>query len=187
MLALADLKKLAAGLAEVVVGPKVVLTPCAREELQRLGIVLVRRELRMEEGSWGLAQDRRHALVEAAVAALAREGKKGRLLEVSGILGGVALGRAVGEKVAQGMVKSAVLFCQEPEAAACAANKLPGLRAAAVCGVPQAKRAQATLGANFLAVEMPGRTYFEIRAVLDLAALTPSCPKADLEVTDARR
>ena len=59
----------------------------------------------------------------------------------------------------------------------CVANKVPGLRAAAVTTVGQAARATRTLGANLLAVEMPGRTYFEVRQILRaVCANAAACP-----------
>ena len=44
-----------------------------------------------------------------------------------------AVGRAVGEKVAEGAADSAVLFCWTGTGASIAANKVPGVRAA-LCG-----------------------------------------------------
>ena len=58
----------------------------------------------------------------------------------------------------------------------CVANKVPGLRAAAVTTVAQAARATHSLGANLLAVEMPGRTYFEVRQILRAVCGAGACP-----------
>ena len=60
----------------------------------------------------------------------------------------------------------------------CVANKVPGLRAVAVTTVSQAARATLTLGANLVAVEMPSRTFFEMRQILGaLCRITePVCP-----------
>ena len=44
VLALNDLQRLGPNLRELVVRDKVVLTPCARDELKRLGVSLVRRD-----------------------------------------------------------------------------------------------------------------------------------------------
>ena len=66
------------------------------------------------------------------------------------------------------MLPGGVVFCHDPGLVCCVANKVPGLRAAAVTTVAQAARATLTLGANLLAVEMPGRTYFEMRQILRL-------------------
>jgi hypothetical protein len=69
------------------------------------------------------------------------------------------------------------LFCADPGLACCVANKLPGLRAVAVTTVAQAARATLALAANLLVVEMPGRTFFEVRQILrTLSGSTTSCP-----------
>ena len=104
-------------------------------------------------------------------------------------IGSILLGKTAGEMVSRGEMKSAVLFCREPEAAACAANKLVGIRAAAVNNMMQAKRVSQSLGANLMVVEMPGRTYFEIRQVILLMMDAKGCPEAaqaQLERLDAR-
>jgi ribose 5-phosphate isomerase RpiB len=59
-----------------------------------------------------------------------------------------------------------VVFCGDPGLVCCVANKVPGLRAAAAWTVTQAARAALALGANLVAVEMPGRTFFEVRQIL---------------------
>ena len=48
----------------------------------------------------------------------------------------------------------------------------------AVATVGQAARATLTLAANLLAVEMPGRTFFEVRQILRTlyAPAPPACP-----------
>ena len=58
------------------------------------------------------------------------------------------------------------MFCADPGLVCCVANKVNGVRAAAVLTVFQAARATLTLGANLLAVEMPGRTIFEVRQIM---------------------
>jgi ribose 5-phosphate isomerase RpiB len=68
--------------------------------------------------------------------------------------------------VARGECRGGVVFCPDPALVCCVANKVPGLRAAAVLTVAQAVRAAHSLGANLLAVEMPGRTFHEVRQIL---------------------
>ena len=74
--------------------------------------------------------------------------------------------RAVAECVARGECRGGVVFCQDPGLVCCVANKVAGLRGVAVITVAQAARAVLTLGPNLVAVEMPGRTFFEIRQIL---------------------
>ena len=74
-------------------------------------------------------------------------------------------------------VAAACSSATTPGLVCCVANKVPGVRAAAVATVAQAARATLTLGANLLAVEMPGRTFFEIRAdCCGLCCTTAACP-----------
>jgi hypothetical protein len=114
---------------------------------------------------WGCGTDRPHVLVECAVRALRREGFSVRDLPGPGDLP-CRWAKAVAECVAKGQCAGGVVFCEDPGLICCVANKVPGLRAVAVTTVGQAARATLTLAANLLAVEMPGRTFFEIRQIL---------------------
>jgi hypothetical protein len=70
-----------------------------------------------------------------------------------------------------------ILFCRDAGLVCCVANKLPGLRAVAVASVAQAARATLAVGANLVAVEMPGRTFFEVRQILrTLCQAGAACP-----------
>jgi hypothetical protein len=58
------------------------------------------------------------------------------------------------------------------------AIKVKGVRAAHVLNAQQAARAFLTLGANLLAVEMPGRTFFEIRQIVRCLVKPSACPES---------
>ena len=116
--------------------------------------------------NWAYGQDRAFAMVGAAVQTLARSGEAWEPLHAAG--SAVAWAAAVAELVARGEYDGIVLFCADPAMAALIANKTPGVRAAAVSTVDQAARATLTIAANLVAVEMPGRTFFEIRHILHL-------------------
>lgn len=184
VLTLVDVQRLGSK-RELVVGPKVVITPLAQEEIRRLGLTLSRQE---SSGKLpcvlGLGQDRSYGEVQSALGALAREG----FLFQGPFKPDVPLqlARSCGERIAKGEWQRAALFTSEPELTACAANKLQGLRAASVASIAQAKRAFATLGANLLVVEMPGRTVFEVRQVLQLLAINGHSVRVELEKSDAR-
>ncbi len=127
--------------------------------------------------TWGYGEDRPHPLVGSAVQALAREGLTMRPLPAAGGELPCRWARAVAQCLARGECAGGVIFCTDTGLVCCVANKVPGLRAAAVTTVAQAARATQALGANLLAVEMPGRTFFEIRQILrTLFAATPVCP-----------
>ena len=79
--------------------------------------------------------------------------------------------------LASGECRVAVLFCADAGLACCVANKVPGVRAAAVSSIGEAARALRSLGANLLVVEMTACTYFECRELLRLCREHPSaCP-----------
>lgn len=117
---------------------------------------------------WGYGQERSYPMVEPAVRMLNREGYSllPVIKESSQAL--CQWARQVAERLSRGEFRGVVLYCSDPGLVACVANKVPGLRAAAVSTVDQAARATFTLAANVLVVEMPGRTFFEIRQMLRL-------------------
>ena len=117
--------------------------------------------------------------LQSALQALGREQVAVRQLPVLARRAIIARwARSIGECVAKGTCCGGVVFCQDPGLVCCVANKMPGLRAVAVATIAQAARATLTLGGNLLAVEMPGRTFFEVRQMIrHLCAAGPrSCP-----------
>ncbi len=122
------------------------------------------------------AEERPYPLVRAVLASAAREGL--RLREFPPVADGLLCrwAKAATECVARGECAGGVVFCDDPALVCCVANKLPGLRAAAVTTVAQAARATLTLGANLLAVETPGRTFFELRQMVRLLCAGSVCP-----------
>lgn len=76
--------------------------------------------------------------------------------------------RQVAACLHNGTCQVAVLFCDDAGLACCVANKVPGVRAAAVGTVGQARRALDGLGANLLVVEAAGRTFYECKELLRL-------------------
>jgi len=85
--------------------------------------------------------------------------------------------RDVAACLKDGTCRIAIVFCADPGLICCVANKVPGVRAVAVWTIPQAHRALDVLGANLLAVEMGGRTYYECKELLCLCRdHSCSCP-----------
>ncbi len=127
---------------------------------------------------WGYTQEHDHPLIQIAVQTLARGGITLQSLPAPdhGDIG--AWAKQVAACIASGECCGGVVFCGDPGLVCCVCNKLPGLRAAPTLGVLQAARAMHTLGANLLAVEMPGRTFFEIKQILRLlcGGPKPCCP-----------
>jgi hypothetical protein len=174
-----DLRRALNGHRELLVAPQTVITPLAVEQLRERG-VQVRRQPAAEKPAsrptWGYAQDRPHSLVTSAVQALRREGLSWKELPAAECDADCRWARALAECVARGECGGGVVFCQDPGLLCCVANKVAGLRAAAVNTVAQAGRALLTLGPNLVAVEMPGRTFFEIRQILRLLCTAADCP-----------
>jgi hypothetical protein len=181
VLAAEDLRRNLNGHRELVLEPRAVLTPLAIEELRTSGVRITRRPADTQAAlgpAWGYTQERPSPLVQSAVQALHRDGLSLRELP-SGCEGASCRwARAVAECVARGECQGGVIFCQDPGLVCCVANKVAGLRAVMAVTVGQAARATLTLGANLVAVEMPGRTFFEVRQILRnlCTCAAPACP-----------
>jgi hypothetical protein len=173
-----DLRRHWHGQRELVLLPRALVTPLALDELRARGITITRqaRVVEKKDGSrWAYAQEHADAVVAAAVAALEREGLAWTLLEP-------AL-RSIGAWVRANV--GSVVFTTDAARLCCLANKLAGLRAAAVTGAEQTRRALASFGANVLVVEMPGRNFFEVRQILKTAAAgTGVCPAETVKLLE---
>jgi hypothetical protein len=176
-----DLRRSLNGHRELLVAPNAVITPLALEQL-RQGGVQIRREPTEQTPAprvtWGYAQDRPHPMVRSAVQALERDGLHWRELLPAEPTSPCRWAKALAACVARGECRGGVVFCQDPGLVCCVANKVAGLRGIAVATVAQASRAVLTLGPNLVAVEMPGRTFFEIRQILRLLCVPgqAACP-----------
>jgi hypothetical protein len=125
---------------------------------------------------WGVAVEGRPSpMLQVALQTALRNGSRPEALpECNGERGHWV--RDVAECLKSGRCRTAVLFCNDAGVASCVANKVPGVRAAAVWTIAQARRALAELGANLLVVEMDGRTYFECREMMRLCCTGATCP-----------
>jgi hypothetical protein len=181
VLAADDLRRSLNGHREVLLTPRAIITPLAQDHLRTSGVAVNRQALESQPNPparWAFAQERPHPAIQAAVQGLAREGVPLKELPGNGEGSLCGWSRALAECVARGECQGGVAFCQDPEIVCCVANKVPGLRAAAVVTVHQAARATLNLGANLLVVEMPGRTFFEVRQILRMLCSQPGavCP-----------
>jgi hypothetical protein len=176
-----DLRRALNGHREVVLSPQAIITPLAAEELRSNGVQVRRQALEerpVAQSRWGVAQDRPYPQIGSALQTLEREGTP--LKDLCAGSDGLPCqwAKALAECVARGECQGGVLFCHDPGLVCCVANKLAGLRAVPVVTVAQAARATLMLGANLIAVEMPGRTFFEVRQILRTVCLAPGvvCP-----------
>ena len=177
-----ELRRSLDGQRELVLPPRAVLTPSAVEHLRERGVRITRQAVEPHQPAsaapWGYAEERPHPAVKSALQALEREGVSLGELPARGETAPCRWARAVAECVARGKCRGGVIFAADAGLVCCVANKLPGLRAVAIVSVAQAARATLTLGANLVAVEMPGRTFFEVRQILRTlcGAYEPTCP-----------
>jgi hypothetical protein len=182
VLAAEDLRRSLTGHREVLLTPGAVITPLAGEQLRANGVTVRRQapaDAQRQPACWGYAQERPQPNVESAVQAVRREGLALRELKPDGRPTSPGeWARELARCVARGECRGGVVFCPDPGLVCCVCNKVPGLRAAAAASVAQAARAALSLGANLLAVEMPGRTFFEVRQILRTlcGAAEPACP-----------
>lgn len=167
------------GHRELIVPRRAVVTPLALERLRESGVSLHREDEGQApptRATWGYAEDRPHPMVRSAVQALRRDGVVLKELAFDDNAT-CRWAKSLAECVAGGECAGGVIFCQDPGVVCCVANKLAGLRAAAVATVAQAGQLLLALAPNLVAVEMPGRTYFEIRQILrTLCGAALPCP-----------
>ncbi|MCY2949900.1 MAG: hypothetical protein ACOYNP_11340 [Gemmataceae bacterium] len=171
VLAAEHLPRRLVGVTRVIVRPGTIVTPLAREDLSQRGIsishnvsVASSNDVSTYAGQLWIGKDRdypflglglrmagsapENTLAQSDPAALAAEAARWRQENAAG---------------------ASVIFTCLPEMVAYEAGRLSGIPAAAVSAVHQAVRALATMQRPILAVEMPGRTPFEIRQILRLA------------------
>lgn len=169
------------GHRRLLVPQRSIITPSAAEELKARGVQVDFESAAPQtqpSARWGFGQDRQHGMVASALTALRRDGIV--LHELPGCSGPTCdWARVIADCVARGDCCGGVVFSADPGLICCVANKVPGLRAVPVVTVDQAARATLGLGANVLVVEMPGRTFFEVRQILRLCCTpgSPHCPE----------
>jgi ribose 5-phosphate isomerase RpiB len=181
VVALDELRRSLNGHRELVLPPQAVITPLAVEELRTNGVRITYQPAEKKpqtKATWGYAQERPLPLVSSAVQSLEREGFSLRALPAESTTELCRWAKVVAECVGRGECRGGVIFCADPGLVCCVANKVKGLRAVGVTTVLQAARATLALGANLIAVEVPGRTFFEVRQILRALcqAGAPACP-----------
>ncbi|MBI1830097.1 MAG: hypothetical protein HYR84_01440 [Planctomycetes bacterium] len=175
LLSAEDLRRHLTSQREVLVLPKTVITPLAADELKAKG-VRVRfqatngaEESKAPANAWAYAMDKPDATVASAVQALGRDGI---------VLAQVDFTDP--RRFAQWIVserRGGIAFCGDPATLCCIANKIAGVRAAAVVSVAQIVGIKKRLAANVFAIEPAGRTFFEVRQMLKAIVTGDSnCP-----------
>lgn len=164
-----DLERLRRDVRSIILPPRTVVTPSAREWLRDHGVTVTMAEPAPAKASaWRIAQERPFAVVQSAVEALRREGLIFDAAPDGDAMPPTKWIRQVADATARG--GATVMFTSDAALACCIANRLAAIRGAAVASVAQAQRVLKTLAANWIAIEMPGRSHFEVRQILKLAA-----------------
>ena len=179
----ADLRQSLDGHQELALPPRAIITPLAADELRARGIRITSQSsdaAPLPRPAWGFAQDRPYPEVGSALQGLRRDGFVVKEMLSCPEGGCCGWSRALAEGVARGECTGGVVFCSDPGLVCCVANKIAGLRAVAVTSVMQVTRSLLSFGPNLVAVEMPGRTLFEIRQMLRClcGADTAACSEA---------
>jgi hypothetical protein len=177
-----DLRHALNGHRELLISPRAVITPLAAEELRARGVRVTRQPADsppVPGKAWAVAQDRPYRQVASAVQGLRRDGLAVKDLPACPDGVSCSWSRALAECVGRGECAGGVVFCPDPGLVCCVANKVAGLRAVAVVTVGQVAQALLTLAPNLVAVEMPGRTFFEIRQILRTVCVpgVATCPE----------
>lgn len=168
-----DLRRSLNGQREVLLDPKAIVTPLARDQLRAFGVQIRRQQVPESPGrkldfqmTWGYAQDQEYPTVSTVIADTNRAGLQLEELAKpsTGYVGSWT--KTLAEYVANGERLGAVVFCQDPGLVCCVANKVNGVRATSVSSQAQAVRTMTSLAPNLVAVEISGRTFFEIRQIL---------------------
>jgi ribose 5-phosphate isomerase RpiB len=182
------------GERELVVTPRTVITPLAADHLKANGVQIVRQEeaakplaghKEKSNGGWGYVLERPFPLAGSVLQSLQREGVNLQELSTPGQSEAecetlaCGLARHAAQVVSRGDRWGVVVFCVDPLLVCCVANKVKGIRAAALVAPAQAKRAVDGLGVNFLALEIGRLTFFELRQIIRSICGGPAaCPGA---------
>ncbi len=169
-----DLRRHLTSQRELLLLPKTVITPLAADELKAKGVRISWETPKPKDdapkhGTWSFAEEKRDAIVAAVIKALERDGIMLTRLEV-----------ADARKIAEAIVadkRGGIVFCGDPATVCCVANKVAGVRAAAVVNAAQLVSVKKKLGANLFAIETLGRTHFELRQLLKtIVTGNAACP-----------
>ncbi len=176
-----DLRRHLTGQREVSLLPRTIITPLAMDELKAKG---VRISTQLSPGvsnanpwdaatTWFYAQEKSDTMFSAAIAALTRDGATLTAYEIKQQPWIIAFAEMLLERKASGIANVA-----EPGIICCFANKVSGIRAAAVNSVAGVKAVKKSLGPNLFAIASQGRTFFELRQIVqEIASELPKCPE----------
>ncbi len=162
---------------QITVPPRAVITPAARDELNRRGIaigyaVVTTTNKTRQTFMWGQADTNYESA--RLIDALARERIAIEPLAQTGLAHVID---ELGDEITKGG-KPAVLLTGKPAVALCLANRRRGVRAVMAQSVATTMQAVRAAGANLLVVDPAGRGWFELKCLLGqfIAGAPYPCP-----------
>lgn len=172
------------GAKTVQIGARAVLTPSARDFLRTRNIQCTRDAAgntgagasgSPAETRWQAVISKANSQVEAVVKNLQAAGEAWET-RLTGLPAEAA--RQGMSALCRGEAAGIVVFADQPEVVACLANRNTRVRAAAVWNAQQIAAAAQHLGANLLAIDPVGKSFFELRTMLKAftAGGTPRLP-----------
>lgn len=167
------------GKRRVLVATRAVLTPSARDLLRSRNIEWSRRSAAQAENSsttvWKAVVVSSSPVLEGALDDAAQRAGIRWDREFAGNTP-EAVRHAVGE-LCRAAIGGAVIFTDQPEAAACRANRNNQVRAAVVSSVNQVRATQRDMGPNLFCIAVGDVSYIELRNLLREATTSePSAP-----------
>jgi hypothetical protein len=181
-----ELERVREPVREIRIPPRTIITPSAADWIRATGAVVTEEtpEPVAAVGGWCCSSEKPFLPVETALAGLSRDGISFAAWPTGNGEPLAQWVRWLAEHLAAGECAGAVAFCQDAALAVCVANKVATIRAAAVANGNQVKVAFQSFAANWLAVTVPGPTFFEIRQILRTIATTPKpeCPPNAAEI-----
>lgn len=148
--------KLGQNIKTLRVSAKAVVTPAVRDELKERGI-----ELRRADRAENTPNPKTPAVIVATKQSVSLDWTSGDTERAS------SLPNAVDQATARAKTdQMAVLLCDQPEVAACAANRQNGIRALVACGHGDWKAAVKVLGANLVVCDPRHWSNSDVRPLL---------------------
>jgi hypothetical protein len=181
-----ELERVREPVREIRIPLRTIITPSAADWIRSCGAVVIEETVAPSAriGGWCCSSEKPFPPVETALAGLARDGISFAAWPAANGEPLAQWVRWLAENVASGECAGAIAFCQDAALAVCVANKVATIRAAAVANGNQVKAAFQGFAANWLAVTVPGPTFFEIRQILRTIATPPKpeCPPNTAEI-----
>jgi hypothetical protein len=158
------------GVRTVIVPPRAVITPAARDLLRQRGVTVASARLSWEKGMGATAGTVKSIVLGKAatsyeplalIRALKQDGCEVEQVARTGLTGVID---DLADLAARGG-KRCLLLTDESAAAACLANRLRGVRAATAADAAGVTRAGKSIGVNLLIVEPARRSLFQLRGI----------------------